>query len=142
MAKHSSLQTCVINSTGQRYPAKQGYLYHSGISAATAGSRGICMHLLTIPPGGKEKAHLHRDHETAIYIVSGRAEMDYGDQLREHLSVKAGDFLYIPPNVPHQPFNPSSNEPCTAVISRTDPSEQESVVLLPELEGRQGPAGP
>jgi uncharacterized RmlC-like cupin family protein len=94
------------------------------------------MHLLTIPPGAKEKAHLHKDHETAIYVISGRAEMCYGTDLGERLVVKAGDFLYIPPNVPHLPFNPSDTEPCTVVIARTDPDEQESVELLPELDRR------
>jgi uncharacterized RmlC-like cupin family protein len=116
--------------------AKQGFPYHSGISARTAGARAICMHLLTIPPGAKEKAHLHKDHETAIYVISGRAEMCYGTDLGERLAVKAGDFLYIPPNVPHLPFNPSDTEPCTVVIARTDPDEQESVELLPEVDRR------
>jgi uncharacterized RmlC-like cupin family protein len=134
------MATCVVNSTDQQYLAKQGYAYHSGISAKTAGAKGICMHLLTIPPGGQEKAHLHKDHETSIYIMAGRAEMFYGDELSERLSVKAGDFLYIPPNTPHLPFNPSLDEPCTAVISRTDAAEQESVVLLPELEQRHAVA--
>ena len=46
----------------------------------------------------------------------------------------AGDFVYIPANVPHLPYNLSGSEPATAVVARTDPNEQESVVLLPELE--------
>jgi uncharacterized RmlC-like cupin family protein len=61
-------------------------------------------------------------------------ELFHGEGLRERLTVKAGDFLYIPPNVPHLPFNPSDSEPCTAIIARTDASEQQSVELLPELE--------
>lgn len=125
---------CVVNSTDNSYRAKQGYDYLSGISESTAGAQGICMHMLTIPPGGREKAHLHRDHETAIYILVGKVELFHGEGLRERLTVKAGDFLYIPPNVPHLPFNPSDSEPCTAIIARTDASEQQSVELLPELE--------
>ena len=63
------------------------------------------------------------------------AILSYGEKLEENVvSVATGDFLYIPPNVPHLPSNPSRTEPCTVVISRTDPNEQESVVLLPELE--------
>jgi len=50
--------------------------------------------------------------------------------LEQHLRVGAGDFLYIPAGVPHLPANPSASEPCVAVIARTDPNEQESVVLL------------
>src|SRR3712207_8935440 len=47
-------------------------------------------------------------------------------------SVQAGDFLYIPAGVPHLPANASQTEPCTAVLARTDPNEQESVVLVAE----------
>jgi uncharacterized RmlC-like cupin family protein len=112
------------------YDGKQGLTYFAGISAESAGATGICMHLLTIPPGGRAKPHLHEAHETAIYILSGVSEMWYGEGLAEHLVVRAGDFLYIPAGVPHLPANPSATEPCTAVIARTDPNEQESVVLL------------
>jgi uncharacterized RmlC-like cupin family protein len=91
------------------------------------------MHLLTIPPGGRAKAHLHESHETAIYILNGEAEMWYGENLSEHMIVRAGEFLYIPAGVPHLPAN-LTDQPVTAVIARTDPNEQESVVLLPELD--------
>ncbi|MCZ6672337.1 MAG: cupin domain-containing protein, partial [Verrucomicrobia bacterium] len=108
--------------------------YHSGISRQTAGSKGICMHILHLPPGAVEKAHLHRDHETAIYMISGSAELRYGEHLEEHEVIHAGEFLYISPNTPHLPRNASETEECVVVIARTDPNEQESVVLLPELE--------
>jgi uncharacterized RmlC-like cupin family protein len=48
--------------------------------------------------------------------------------------VRSGDFFYIPADVPHLPYNLSASEPCVAVIARTDPNDQESVVLLPDLE--------
>jgi uncharacterized RmlC-like cupin family protein len=70
------------------------------------------------------------DHETAIYALRGRAEMRYGDGLRDHLEVRAGQFLFIPAGMPHLPFNPSDDEACVAILARTDPNEQESVVLL------------
>lgn len=125
--------TCTIIRPGSTYDGKQGFSYFEGISAQSAGSQGVCMHLLTIPPGGRAKAHLHMHHETAIYVLSGEAQMWYGEGLREHLTVKAGEFLYIPAGMPHLPIN-LSDEPCTAVIARTDPNEQESVVLLPKLD--------
>ncbi|MCC7354896.1 MAG: cupin domain-containing protein [Anaerolineae bacterium] len=126
--------TCVVIHTGKAYTGKQGLNYFAGISAESAGARGLCMHLLTIPPGGRAKAHLHESHETAIYVLSGEAETWYGEGLRQHLTVRAGDFLYIPAGMPHQPVNLSQTKPCTAVIARTDPNEQESVVLLPQLD--------
>jgi uncharacterized RmlC-like cupin family protein len=106
----------------------------AGISAESAGSTGLCLHLVEIPPGAAARAHLHRGHETAIYVVSGRAEMRYGIALEQRLSAGAGDFLFIPAGMPHLPCNPSDTEPCVAVVARTDPSEQERVELLPWLE--------
>lgn len=126
--------TCAVIQSGQSYTGKQALTYFAGVSAENTGSRGICMHLLTIPPGGRAKAHLHENHETAIYVLSGEGGMWYGEKLAEHAVAKAGDFVYIPAGVPHLPYNCSETEPCLAVVARTDPNEQESVVLLPELD--------
>ena len=125
---------CKLIRAGESYHGKQGFNYFAGVSSESAGAQALCMHLLTIPPGGRAKAHLHANHETTIYVLSGIAEMYYGEGLREHMTTKAGDFIYIPAGVPHLPMNSSQTEPCMAVIARTDPNEQESVVLLPELD--------
>ena len=93
----------------------------------------ICMHVVTIPPGARAKAHLHESHETAIYVLSGEAVTFFGDRLEEQAVTRAGDMFYIPAGVPHLPAN-LSDAPVTAVIARTDPNEQESVVLLPDLD--------
>src|SRR5689334_19427647 len=100
-----STPVCTVVRPGEVYAGKQGLNYFAGISAQSTGARGLCMHLLTIPPGGRAKAHLHADHETAIYLLSGEAEMWYGEGLQQHLVMHAGDFLYIPAGVPHLPFN-------------------------------------
>jgi uncharacterized RmlC-like cupin family protein len=120
---------CVVVRGGKPFSGRQGLDYFEGISAESAGSTGICMHLLEMPPGTTARRHLHESHETAILMLSGRARMRYGDDFGEELEVQAGDFLYIPPGMPHQPFN-ASDEIARAVIARTDPNEQESVVLL------------
>ena len=124
---------CKIIRPNSTYDGKQGFSYFEGIAAETVGSTGVCMHLLTIPPGGRAKAHKHENHETAIYVISGEAHTWYGEQLEKHVIVKACEFFYIPAGMPHLPAN-LGDQPCTAVIARTDPNEQESVVLLPELE--------
>jgi uncharacterized RmlC-like cupin family protein len=67
-------------------------------------------------------------------VLSGEVGMWYGERLEHHMVNRAGDFVYIPANVPHMPYNLSESEPATAVVARTDPNEQESVILLPELE--------
>ena len=115
------------------YIGKQGFSYNEGISAESVGAKAICMHLLTIPPGGRAKAHKHLTHETAIYMLEGVTVMYWGPSLQHRMEVTAGDILYIPADMPHLPFNPGPG-PASAVIARTDPHEQESVVLLPELE--------
>ena len=131
---------CQAVRAAEPFVGKQGLLYAPAISAETVGSRAIHMQLVTIPPGGRAKAHKHASHETAIYVLSGNPGTWYGYQLEQHVSLKPGDFLYIPADMPHLPYNPSSTEDAVAVISRTDPNEQESVVLLPELESLHPPA--
>jgi uncharacterized RmlC-like cupin family protein len=98
-----------------------------GISEATAGAAGISMNLVIIPPGGAAEPHVHRGYETAIYLMQGRARVRYGHKLEQSMESTAGDFIYIPADVPHQPINLSETEPAIAVVARTDPNEQESV---------------
>ena len=122
--------SCKVVSGREAYRGKQNFDIFEGISAQSAGAKGLCLHLITIPPGGRAKPHLHEQHESSVYVLSGKAGMWYGEGLREHLSVGPGDFLYIPANTPHLPYNASDTEPCVGVIARTDPNEQESVTLL------------
>lgn len=109
--------------------------YFVGISANTTGAKGISMSLVTIPPGGFAEPHLHRGYETAIYLLQGRVETRYGEGLKQSVANEAGDFIFIPPDVPHQPHNLSTSEPVSAIIARNDPNEQENIVLYnPTLE--------
>lgn len=126
---------CVKLRPGKTYAGKQGFSYFEGIAKETVGAQGVCMHLLTVPPGGRAKAHKHETHETAIYVISGSAKMYWGQELEHMMETNAGDMIYIPADVPHLPYN-DGDEPAIAVIARTDPHEQESVVLMPELEDR------
>lgn len=132
------LSECKLIRPAVPYDGKQGFSYLEGISAESSGSMGIAMMLLTVPPGGRAKAHMHEGHETAIFVLSGEVETFYGARLENRVITKAGDMFYIPAGVPHLPVNRSATESCSAVIARTDPHEQESVVLLPELEGLVG----
>ncbi len=130
---------CRVVRSDESYQGQQGLTYFAGISAESVGVQGLCMHLLRMPPGARAGAHLHQHHETAIYVLSGVAEMWYGEQLEQHLTIRAGEFLYIPANIPHLPFNPSTEE-VVAIVARTDPNEQESVLLVPDLEARHVPS--
>ncbi len=133
-APETSLPACRLVRAGEPFIGKQMLQYAVGVSAESVGARSIHMQLVTIPPGGRARAHKHAAHETAIYALSGESGVWYGKRLEHHAIVKPGDFFYIPADVPHLPYNPSVTEPVVAVIARTDPNEQESVVLLPDLE--------
>ena len=109
--------------TRQRLP------YFVGISATTAGAQGISMNLVIIPPASSAEPHFHRDYEAAIYLIKGRIETRYGEGLRQSVINEAGDFIFIPPGIPHQPFNLSITEPAHALVACNDPNAQENVVL-------------
>lgn len=127
-------ERCVGIDPAAAAPSRQGHEMFMGVCAENAGSRALCMHLVRIPPGGRAKAHLHADHESAVYVVSGRATTWFGPRLEHRVDTGPGGFLYIPAGVPHLPVNLSATEPVIGLIARTDPSEQESVVLLPDLD--------
>lgn len=120
---------CRIVRTSEGFHGKQGLDYFSGISAESVGAKAICMHRLVMPPGAEAKPHYHEAHETAIFMLEGTAEFRHGPNLEFTDRVQAGDYIYIPPGVPHQPYNPSDAD-AVALIARTDPNEQESVVLF------------
>lgn len=109
--------------TRQRLP------YFVGISGSTAGTTGLSLNLVIIPPGAAAEPHLHKDYETAIYLMKGRVETCYGEGLKQCVIHEAGDFIFIPAGVPHQPRNLSDTEPAQAIVARNDPNEQENVVL-------------
>ena len=107
---------------------KQNLPYYVGISEETAGAKGLSMNLTVIPPGSSPKAHYHNDFETAIYLLKGRVETRFGENLKESMINEEGDFVFIPPGVQHKPVNLSDTEPALAIVSRNDPNEHENVV--------------
>ncbi len=100
-----------------------------GISANTVGARGLSMNLVVIPPGASAEPHFHTGFESAVYVLKGRVETRFGAGLKESVITEAGDFLFIPPDVPHQPVNLSNTEAAQAIVVRNDPNEQEHVIL-------------
>jgi uncharacterized RmlC-like cupin family protein len=108
--------------------ARQRLDYFLGVSGETCGATGLAMHLVVVPPGAAAEPHSHDGYETAIYQVSGRVETRWGADLAESVVTEAGDFLFVPPGVPHQAVNLSETEPAVAIIARNDANEQERVV--------------
>lgn len=124
------LDGCIRVRTPGTLVAKQGLPYYLGVSGKTAGARGLSLNLVVIPPGGKAQPHSHSGFESALYVISGRAMNHWGDRLEHAMEAKAGDFLFIAPDVPHYPENLSTTEPVVAIVARNDPDEQEHVVLF------------
>jgi uncharacterized RmlC-like cupin family protein len=120
---------------GELYRGKQGLDYSPGVSAETVGSRALWLGSVTLPPaGGRTKAHIHEQHESAFYMISGEEVDVYtGEQLEHRDVAHAGDYLYFPAGVPHVVVN-RSEAPAVFVGARTDPNEQENVVMRPELD--------
>jgi uncharacterized RmlC-like cupin family protein len=124
---------CRIVRGSGTHRGTQGLEYFEGISAESVGAQALCLHRLVLPPGARAEPHVHEGHESAVFVLSGEAVMWHGERLEERMEIRAGDFVHIPAGVPHLPANLSESEPVVAVIARTDPSEQESVVLRPDL---------
>jgi uncharacterized RmlC-like cupin family protein len=126
---------CVVRA-GEQYRGKQGLDYSPGVSAETVGARALWLGSVTLPPGGRTQAHIHERHESAFYMVSGdEVELWTGEELQQREVARPGDYLYIPAGVPHVAVNRSAT-PAFFVGARTDPHEQESVVLRPDLDAR------
>jgi len=107
---------------------KQRLPYFVGVSGETVGATGLSMHIVVIPPGARADPHAHRGYETAIYVLEGRVETRWGEGLAHSVVSEAGEFLFIPPGVPHEAINCSATEPARAIVARNDPAEQDNVV--------------
>lgn len=109
-------------TTRQRLP------YFIGISGQTVDATGLSMHLVVIPPGGRAEPHIHVGYETGIYVLEGKVSTRWGPALEHEVVSQTGDFLFIPPGVPHEAINLSATEPARAVVARNDPAEQDKVI--------------
>lgn len=110
---------------------RQQLPYFVGVSGQTVGATGLSMHMVVIPPGARSQPHSHRGYETGIYVLEGRVETRYGEGLTQSVISEAGDFLFVPPGVPHEAINLSQTEPARAIVARNDPAEQDKVDPYP-----------
>jgi uncharacterized RmlC-like cupin family protein len=129
--------TCKLIRPGDAYQGRQGLTYFAGLTGATAGSQAICMTVVTLPPGARAKTHLHRDIETAVYVIEGEAEMFFGARLGERLVARVGEYIYVPADTAHLVLN-RSGAICRAIVAHTSPDDQAGIVLLPQLDAVHG----
>jgi len=127
---------CVVHGTDRSYRSQQGSSYAGAISKETVGSRDIWLGRVTIPAGGRTKAHVHQLHESAFYLLEGRdVELWTGAELEHREAASAGDYLYIPANVPHVAVNRGDVDAIFIGV-RNEATAQESVVMRPELDSK------
>jgi uncharacterized RmlC-like cupin family protein len=120
---------------GQTYVGKQGFTYGAGASAETVGAQKVCMNVLPVPPGAAAKAHYHKGIETIAYMLEGQCAVYYGDSLHKRVLVHRGEQCFIAADIPHAPRN-ESGKPCTILVVHSSGSDQDGIVLLPELDAR------
>ena len=111
----------------------QGHENIPGVNDRTAGTTQIAANLVIMPPGVKAKGHMHRDHETIIFVLKGFAVTFMGPDM-EPTTQGPGDFIFIPKGVEHLPANLSMTEPVVGLVCRADPKFYESLELMPHLD--------
>jgi uncharacterized RmlC-like cupin family protein len=107
-------------------PQTPGMTRAAAITHARTGASKIWAGTVTIKPDAKTGPHHHGALESVIYVVKGRARMRWGDRLEYVAEAGPGDFIFVPPFVPHQEINAAADEPLECVVVRSD---QEAVVV-------------
>ena len=117
-------------------PQTPGMYREAAVSRASAGAEKIWAGTVTIQPGAQTGPHHHGDLESVIYVLHGRARMRWGEALEFASEAGPGDFIYVPPHVPHQEINASQDEPLACVVVRSD---QEPVVVNLDIAAAADP---
>jgi uncharacterized RmlC-like cupin family protein len=108
----------------------------AAINLARTGAKKIWAGTVKIHPDAKTGAHHHGALESVIYVVKGRARMRWGEHLEYVAEAGPGDFIFVPPYVPHQEINASTDEPLDCVVIRSD---NEAVVVNLDIEAVERP---
>jgi uncharacterized RmlC-like cupin family protein len=117
-------------------PQTPGMTRAAAINTARAGAHKLWAGTVTIHPNAKTGAHHHGALESVIYVVQGRARMRWGDHLEYVAEAGPGDFIFVPPYVPHQEINARPDEPLFCVVIRSD---QEPVVVNLDIAAVEAP---
>ena len=117
-------------------PQTPGMTRAAAINFARAGAQKLWAGTVSVQPDAKTGAHHHGHLESIIYVVKGRARMRWGEKLEYVAEADPGDFIFVPPYVPHQEINARTDEPLECVLVRSDP---EAVVVNLEIEPVETP---
>src|SRR5690348_10333821 len=103
---------------GEPVQGAQRLAYAPGVTSSTTAVAGLCLTSAVLPGGARSACHLHRGIESAGYVVSGRLEMWWGDELETHAVLEAGDFAFIPADLPHVVGN-VTDAPAAMVVAHS-----------------------
>ena len=128
--RHQGVRVIKGNQLDPNTAQTPGMNRAAAINAARVGAQKIWAGTVTIQPNAKTGAHHHGHLESVIYVLRGRARMRWGEHLEFVAEAEPGDFIFVPPFVPHQEINASTAEPLECVLVRSD---NEAVVVNLEI---------
>jgi len=134
--KHDGVRVIPGDRLDSNTAQTPGMFRQAAINAARVGAQKIWAGTVAIQPNAKTGAHHHGELESVIYVVRGRARMRWGEKLEFVAEAGPGDFIYVPPFVPHQEINASPDEPLECVLVRSD---NEAVVVNLDIEPAEKP---
>ena len=118
--KHDGVQVIPADQLDSNVPSTPGMDRKAAINFARNGAQKLWAGTVTIKAGAKTGAHHHGHLESVIYVIKGRARMRWGEKLEFCAEAGPGDFIYVPPFVPHQEINASTDEVLECVLCRSD----------------------
>ncbi len=134
--KHDGVRVVPGDALDTNTAQTPGMTRAAAIDRARAGAEKLWAGTVLIHPDAKTGAHHHGDLESVIYVVSGRARMRWGEALEFTAEAGPGDFIFVPPYVPHQEINASADEPLSCVVVR---SGQDPIVVNLDIAAVESP---
>ena len=134
--KHDGVQVIAGDALDPNTPQTPGMDRKAAINAARVGAQKLWAGAVTIHANAKTGAHHHGELESVIYVIRGRARMRWGEALEFVAEAGPGDFIYVPPFVPHQEINASDSEPLECVLVRSD---NEAIVVNLDIAAAEYP---
>ena len=134
--KHDGIRIVKHDELDARTAQTLGMQRKAAVTTERTGAAKLWAGTVTIDPKAKTGAHHHGDLESVIYVVKGRARMRWGEHLEFTAEAGPGDFIYVPPYVPHQEINASRDEALECVLVR---SGQEPVVVNLDIAPVEAP---
>jgi uncharacterized RmlC-like cupin family protein len=134
--KHDGVRVIPGNQLDPNVPSTAGMDRKAAINFARVGAQKLWAGTVTIKPDAKTGAHHHGHLESIIYVVRGKARMRWGEQLQFTAEADPGDFIFVPPYVPHQEINASPDQPLECVLVRSD---GEAVAINLDIEPIEKP---